>query len=131
MSKSLGQGHVIELCEDEKEIESKLKKAVTATEGGGESPGVQNLLDLLKEFGSAEKYNEFSQAEKNGSIRYGDLKTELASSIASHFAEFRTKRAELLKNKKLVEELVRSGAEQAKKVAEKTMEGVRKLIGIR
>jgi tryptophanyl-tRNA synthetase len=131
MSKSLGQGHVIEICEDGKEIEAKLKKAVTATEGGGESAGVQNLLGLLKEFGSAEKYHEFSKAEKNGSIRYGDLKKELASSIANHFAKFRTKRTELLKNKKTVEEILQSGASQAKKVAEETMEGVRKLIGIR
>jgi tryptophanyl-tRNA synthetase len=131
MSKSDGAENVLDLMDEPSAIEAKLKKAVTATEGGGESPGVQNLLDLLKEFGSAEKYNEFSEAEKNGSIRYGDLKKELAGSIANHFAEFRTKRAELLKNKKAVEEILQSGANQAKKVAEQTMEGVRKLIGIR
>jgi tryptophanyl-tRNA synthetase len=131
MSKSDGAENVLDLMDEPSAIEAKLKKAVTATEGGGESPGVQNLLDLLKEFGSTEKYKEFCAAEKNGSIRYGDLKKELAGSIANHFAEFRTKRAELLKNKKAVEEILQSGANQAKKVAEQTMEGVRKLIGIR
>ncbi len=131
MSKSDGAENVLDLMDEPSAIEAKLKKAVTATEGGGESAGVQNLLGLLKEFGSAEKYKVFSEAEKNGSIRYGDLKKELAGSIADHFAEFRTKRADLLKNKKAVEEILQSGAKQAKKVAEQTMEGVRKLIGIR
>ncbi|HRH23736.1 MAG TPA: tryptophan--tRNA ligase, partial [Candidatus Magasanikbacteria bacterium] len=37
MSKSLGEGHVIELADELEVIEKKLKKAVTATEGGAGS----------------------------------------------------------------------------------------------
>jgi tryptophanyl-tRNA synthetase len=129
--KSLGQGHVIELAETPEQIESKLKKAVTATEGGAGSPGVQNLLLLLKEFGTTKMYTQFTQAEKDKSIRYGDLKNELAKNIADYFAEFRQVREKLLHNKKQIEKIMEGGAKQAKKVAEKTMEDVRLLIGIR
>jgi tryptophanyl-tRNA synthetase len=131
MGKSLGQGHVIELAETPEQIESKLKKAVTATEGGAGSPGVQNLLLLLKEFGTTKMYTQFTQAEKDKSIRYGDLKNELAKNIADYFAEFRQVREKLLHNKKQIEKIMEGGAKQAKKVAEKTMEDVRLLIGIR
>jgi tryptophanyl-tRNA synthetase len=131
MGKSLGQGHVIELCETPEQIESKLKKAVTASTGESGSLGAQNLLLLLKEFGTKELYTQFTQAEKNGSIRYGDLKNVLSNSIAGYFAEFREKRTKLLHNKKEIEMLLEGGAEKAKKVAERTMEEVRRRIGIR
>ena len=59
MSKSLGAGHVIELADEPDVIQKKLSKAVTATEGGGKAPGVDNLLLLLKQFGTEEQYQEF------------------------------------------------------------------------
>ncbi|HLD60911.1 MAG TPA: tryptophan--tRNA ligase [Patescibacteria group bacterium] len=131
MSKSLGQGHVIELADEPEVVESKLKKAVTATEGGGAAPGVQNLLMLLKQFGDKKTYSDFVKAEKDGTIRYGDLKTVLAEAIGNYFADFRKKRAELLKNPKQLEKIMKAGANEAQKIASKTMEEVRKLVGIR
>jgi tryptophanyl-tRNA synthetase len=122
---------VIELADTPDVIEKKIKKAVTATEGGEKSPGVENLLLLLKQFGSKDIYTKFAQEEKAGTIRYGDLKKELAQSIADYFAEFRKKREELLQNKKEITDILEGGAKKAKKVAEHTMEEVRRRIGIR
>jgi tryptophanyl-tRNA synthetase len=110
---------------------NKLKKAVTATEGGDNSPGVQNLLLLLKEFGTKEQYEQFSKAEKDKTIRYGDLKKELAEAIANYFTEFRKRRTELLQDQKKLMEIMERGAIEAKKVAEKTMRDVRTFVGIR
>ncbi len=131
MSKSLGQGHVLELADEPEMLEKKLKKAVTASEGGKNSPGAENLLLLLKHFGNPEIYTQFVQAEKQGSIRYGDLKQELAQSIAEYFSDFRKQREKLIKHPGQVEKMLEVGAGKAKKVAEKTMKDVRKLIGIR
>jgi tryptophanyl-tRNA synthetase len=131
MSKSDGGDSVIELADTPDVIEKKIKKAVTATEGGEKSPGVENLLLLLKQFGSKDIYTKFAQEEKAGTIRYGDLKKELAQSIADYFAEFRKKREELLQNKKEITDILEGGAKKAKKVAEHTMEEVRRRIGIR
>jgi len=131
MSKSLGQDHVIELADEPTVIEKKLKKAVTATEGGGEAPGVANLLLLLKQFGDKKNHDEFVKAEKDGSIRYGDLKKALGESISTYFADFRKRRSELLKNSDELAEILTQGAQKAQKVAAKTMEDVKKMIGVR
>ncbi|MFH1947577.1 MAG: tryptophan--tRNA ligase [Candidatus Magasanikbacteria bacterium] len=131
MSKSLGQGHVIELADEPNVIEKKLKKAVTASAGGEGAPGVQNLLLLLKEFSDKEIYNGFLQAEKDGTIRYGDLKNEVAGSISDYFSDFRIRRNELLMNHDELAEILIAGAEKARPVAEETMREVRKLVGIR
>lgn len=131
MSKSLGQGHVIELCETPEQIASKLKKAVTATVGGDTSPGVENLLLLVKEFGDKAVYEQFVKEEKDKSIRYGDVKKVLGDRIANYFADFREKREQLLHNNKEIANILEQGANKARVVAQKTMEEVRIKIGIR
>ncbi|MFZ2190036.1 MAG: tryptophan--tRNA ligase, partial [Candidatus Magasanikiibacteriota bacterium] len=131
MSKSLGEGHVIELGDEPEVIEKKLKRAVTATEGGVKAPGVENLLLLLKNFADEKVYNEFVKAEKAGSIRYGDLKAELVKVISNYFADFRTKRKDLLVNPKKLQSILTAGAKKARPVAEKTMKEARKMIGLK
>ena len=74
MSKSKGEGHVISLADEPAIIEKKLKKAVTASPGEQEAPGVENLLLLLQEFGDPKQATTFRSAQTDGTIRYGDLK---------------------------------------------------------
>ncbi|PLX26106.1 tryptophan--tRNA ligase [Candidatus Parcubacteria bacterium] len=141
MSKSLGEGHVIELADEPEVVEKKLKKAVTATEGGDKAPGVENLLTLLEQFsaqggsalggGASDVYNKFKESQEDGSIRYGDLKSALSQEIANYFADFRTKRNELLEDHDKIAEILMSGAKKASKTAMETMEDVRKMVGIR
>lgn len=131
MSKSHGLNTVIELRDEPGEIAQKLKKAVTASAGGAEAPGVTNLLTLLKHFGSKEDYNAFVKAEKDGSIRYGDLKIAVGTAIADHFIDFRVHRAKLMKKQSQVKKILADGAKQASTVAQKTMKDVRKLVGLR
>ncbi len=131
MSKSLGLGHVIQLCETPEEVDNKLKKAVTATTGGVVAPGVVNLLGLLKEFGDKKIYEQFVRAEKDGTVRYGDLKKTLGESISSKFEGFRERRAKLLKDTKKLDKILAKGAKKAQKIAKINMEQVRKMVGIR
>lgn len=131
MSKSLGGNHVIELADEPSVILSKLKKAVTASEGGKEAPGVQNLIMLLKQFSGKEQQAKYLAAEKDGSIRYGDLKQELATAISEHFADFRKKRAALLADPAKLEAILAEGAAAAKEVAAQTLSEVYKLVGLR
>lgn len=131
MSKSLGEGHVIELADEPSVIEAKLKKAVTATKGGEKAPGVENLLLLLKEFGDSALVRSFRAAEKNGSIRYGDLKMEVARAIGDSLAVFRERRKELLDEREQVADILNNGAERASGIAATTMEEVRRIVGVR
>ncbi len=131
MSKSLGEGHVIELADEPSTIEKKIQRAVTATAGGGTAPGAQNLLLLYKYFGDPAHYERFVREEKEGTIRYGDLKAQLSHGISEYFVEFREKRAKFLADRKKVEKILKGGAKKAHAVAEATMTSVRGQIGIR
>lgn len=131
MSKSHGADSIIELADEPAVIEKKLKKAVTATEGGEGAPGVENLLSLLKEFGNADTHKQFVIAEKDGTIRYGDLKKEVASALSVYFTDFRERRSALLEDRDEIASILIRGAKKAQAEAEKTMTDVRKIVGIR
>lgn len=133
MSKSLGEGHVIELGDEPEVILKKLNKAVTASEGGSKALGVENLLLLLKEFADKKTYQKFVDEEKNKTIRYGDLKKVLAENIANYFKNFRTRRNHLIEgeNQKELVDILENGKEKAQKTADKTMEDVKKLVGLK
>lgn len=131
MSKSYGENHVLELADEPEVLLAKLKKAVTATEPGQKSPGVENLLLLLKNFGSEDVYKNFIKAEKNATIKYGELKQVLAQVIGEHFEDFRENRTQYLDDRGYLATILAEGQEKAGKVAKATMKDVRKLIGIR
>ncbi len=131
MSKSLGEGHVVELADSPAVIEKKLKKAVTATGGGEKAPGVVNLLMLLEHFGEKDILEGFVKAEKSGDIRYGDLKQEVGSAIGKYFSEFRKEREELLSGHDKLAEVLMKGGKKAKTTAEQTMVKVREMVGLR
>jgi tryptophanyl-tRNA synthetase len=130
MSKSLGEGHVIELCDEPDMVDVKLKKAVTATHGGYQAPGVENLLMLLKQFGDASAHKKFVAAEKDKTIRYGELKTALAEAVSNYFADFRDRRKALLDDEKKLVKILEEGLEKAQKVAQKTISETKKMIGL-
>lgn len=112
-------------------LKHKLAKAVTATTGGGKNPGVENLFVLLRTFSTSKVVADFEAAEKNGTIRYADLKAQLAEDLAAHFADFRKKRARLLKDRATIDGVLAEGAKRARVVAEATLAEVYKKTGLR
>ncbi|MFA7314399.1 MAG: tryptophan--tRNA ligase [Candidatus Magasanikbacteria bacterium] len=131
MSKSYGMNSVLELADEPEVIFAKLKKAVTATESGEKSPGVENLFLLLKNFAGKAVYNKFAEAQKNGTIKYGELKEKLAQSISEYFEEFRNDRTQFLEDRSFLATVLSEGEEKASKIARVTMKEIRNLIGIR
>lgn len=130
MSKSHGEKSYIALADSPATIKDKVMKAVTATTGGGENPGAKNLLAIMREVSDAKVVADFENAEKDGSIRYADLKAQLAADLADHLAPFRKKRAELLKKPKYVLDVLEDGRKKASKAASATMAEVRKKVGL-
>ena len=112
------------------ELEKKIKKAVTATSGNGESLGAENLLYLLSQFGTQEHIAQFASAKKDGSIKYSEIKTVLAESIANHFADFREKKKELLARPDRLAQILGDGAHKAREVASATLTEVKQKIGL-
>ncbi|QQS22996.1 tryptophan--tRNA ligase [bacterium] len=111
------------------EIQAKLKKAVTASGGEG-GAGVDNLIYLLEQFGDKAVASEFRGAIKDGSIKYSELKSTLADSIANYFADFRAKKKELLDDKAKLAQILADGAAKARQLAEQTMLEVKEKTGL-
>lgn len=112
------------------EIKSKLKKAVTASDASGKSAGVQNLMNLLAEFGSEDQVKYFEQAMAENTIKYSELKEVLAENISDHFAIFREQRQDLLANPQKLDETLAAGAQKASTVAKETMREVKEKVGL-
>jgi len=128
MSKSDGGG--IQLDDEPDVIAKKLSKAVTASKGGDGNPGVINLFALMKEFSTMTTYQQFLNAEQTGTIKYAELKRQLAEDIARHFAAFRKKRAELAENRRYLDEILSNGTKEARDVAKRTLHEAKQLMGL-
>ena len=119
------------LLDDEpEEIMRKLKKAVTASEPGKKSPGVENLFFLLEHFGTQEEIQFFRDQQRKDSLKFSELKETLAKEIASYFAEFREKKKELLSKPEYLAQALGDGAQRAREVASQTLMEVKQKIGL-
>jgi tryptophanyl-tRNA synthetase len=128
MSKSGDEALLIN--DSPEEIHRKIKKAVTSTETNGKAPGVENLLQLLEQFGGETDVTRFSDAIADGSIKYSELKELLADRIIAYFAPFRERRAALAENPHVALDALAEGARKAKEVAAETMREVKSKIGL-
>jgi tryptophanyl-tRNA synthetase len=133
MSKSAGESDTIFLDEPATSLNKKIMRAVSdsgPTEPGAEkSLAVQNLFDLMSLVCTPETIDFFDSEHKNGSIRYGDLKKQLAADMETFIAPMRDKIESTLANEKMLQEIAHLGAAKARKSAQETMAQVREIIG--
>ncbi len=133
MGKSEGNG--LFLVDSEKEIRKKLMRAVTDT--GPQKPGdpmsepVQNLFYILKLLSEPSVYEHFKGQYDNTSIRYGDLKKQLADDINKYISPIRARINDILNDEAYLSKVVKMGAEKARESASKTLREVREIIGFR
>lgn len=135
MGKSEGEGNAVFLGEDPTSIRKKVMRAVTdigPTEMNQEKPEpIQNLFSLMEVVSSPDTVAHFDEAYNNCSIRYGDLKKQLAEDIINFTAPFYEKINELTKNDSYIKKVIDMGAEKARANAQKTVREVREIIGFR
>lgn len=120
----------IYLDDTPEDIEKKLKKAVTASDGGKQSAGVENLFVILRHFGTKEDIAYFEDGAKTGTIKFSELKAFMAKAIADNFEEFREKKKELLGKPEHLSQILGDGAREARKVASETLLEVKEKIGL-
>lgn len=134
MSKSLNQYSTIYLNDDDESIRKKMRKAKTdtlpSTPGAPKSEAIQNLFDLMKLVSSDEVIAKFENDYNNLSIRYGDLKDQLADDIITFIAPIREKANAILHDEKYLGEVMEKGAAGARKSAHATMDLVKKAMGL-
>ncbi|MGA7835842.1 MAG: tryptophan--tRNA ligase [Acidimicrobiales bacterium] len=118
MSKSISSPlGTIYLFDEPKEIERKISKAVTDTDGEvrfdwENKPGVSNLLEIFASFA-----NETPEAIAARYSRYGELKRDLAGLMNDSLAPLRARYHELLGSPDELYKVAARGAEKASVVA--------------
>lgn len=128
-------GNCIYLMDDEKTIRQKVMKAVTdsgPTVPNSKKPEViENLFTFLDLVSGQEAYDFYDEKWNDCSIRYGDLKKQLAEDINKFNAPIREKIKEYSSNTELLDKIAKQGAEKAQESAAKTLKEVREIIGFR
>lgn len=135
MSKSINEGHAIFLADEPEVIRKKTMKAVT--DAGPTEPnqpvteGVQNLFDLMKLVSKPDTLSHFEDAYNNATIRYGDLKKQLAEDMIIYTQPIREKINDILSDNSLLAKVAKQGADKANESANSTMKEVRQVMGFR
>lgn len=129
------EGNCIYLIDDPKVLRKKVMRAVT-DEGPKEpnSPMVQpvaNLFSLLELTSTPEVVKHFRDAYADCSIRYGDLKKQLAEDILAVTTPIRERINDIVNDEDYLRRVVKQGAEKARDRASKTLSEMRQIMGIR
>ncbi len=134
MSKSENQMATLYLADDDETIRKKVMKAKTdngPTENDSAKPVyIENLFLLMKLVSSEEVITKYEEAFNNCTIRYGDMKKQLAEDMVGFIAPIRKRVNEIMDNEKYLQEVMERGAEKAIASAEATMKLVRNAIGL-
>ena len=129
------EGNALYLCDDEATIKKKVMRAVTdggPTQLNQEKPEpIANLFTIMDLVSTKETYDFFNDAYNNMTIRYGDLKKQLAEDINNFCAPIREKIQEYQANQAFLDEVAAAGAEKARQRAAVTIKEVREIIGFR
>lgn len=133
MSKSATNLNDVIFLEDEPDvILKKFKKAVTDSENKVKfdpenKPGVSNLMQIYSAITSKSMEDIEKEFEGSG---YGDFKVKVAQAVIEKIEPIQKKYKELLENPEYLEKIYTKGAENARKLASKTLQEVKEKIGI-
>jgi len=129
MSKS--RNNYIDIFLPEKELKKQVMKIVTDTKGldDEKDPTTCNVFQLYKLMASEEQIEAMKVNYKTKGYGYGHAKTELLNLILTNFAEARERYNYYAENPAEVDVILEKGAEKARKIAQETLNRVRKSVG--
>jgi tryptophanyl-tRNA synthetase len=134
MSKSIARErplHAAKLLDDEKTLKKAFMSAVTDSEKETRfdhaSPGVVNLLSIYQAI--THESREVIEAKFAGQ-GYGHLKKEVFAVVLEALKPIQQRYNEIMNDKAGLEQVIQEGADQAREIAVKTMDKVRKAVGI-
>jgi tryptophanyl-tRNA synthetase len=92
---------------------------------------VANLFYILKIVSTPEVYDQFLAAWNDCSIRYGDLKGQLATDILKVTTPIRERYQEIYADVDYLNRVAAAGAEKARESSSRTLAEMRRLMGFR
>ena len=134
MSKSENQMATLYLADDDEVIRKKISKAKTDSSTG--EPGapmpdsVANLFQLLKLVSPEDVLQKFEADYQAGTIRYGDMKKELAEGMVTFIAPIREKAEAIRNDEPYLRKVMEQGAAKARASAAITLQLAKEAIGL-
>ena len=132
MSKSENQFATLYLNDDDDLIRKKVMREKTdigPTKNNSAKPDyIENLFLLMKLVGTDDALRKFDDDFNNCTIRYGDMKKQLAEDMVRFISPIREKAKSILANEKYLREVMEKGAEKARVSANATMKLVREAM---
>ncbi|MFT4093385.1 MAG: tryptophan--tRNA ligase [Niabella sp.] len=135
MSKSENQYATIYLSDDDDLIRKKIMKA--RTDAGPAVPNsekpdyIENVFDLMRLVSKEEVIQKFEADYNNCSIRYGDMKKQLAEDMVHYIAPIRQKAKDIRANEAELNIILKVGAQKAAESADATIKAVRTAMGLK
>ncbi len=121
----------ISMDDDPDTIIRKFKRAVTDSDNkiifSPEKPGISNLLSIYTAF--ANKTIEEAEREFEG-VGYGEFKLAVGKAVCDVIEPIRQEKNKLLGDKAYLDEVLKSGAERAERLAYRTLGKVYKKVGL-
>jgi len=132
MSKSVNQYATLYLNDEDELIRKKVMRAKTdsgPTEKNSKKPDyIENLFLLMKLVSTNDSVKKFEDDFNNCTIRYGDMKKQLAEDMVKYISPIREKAVSILANEKYLKEVMEKGAEKARASANATIKLVREAM---
>ena len=128
-------GNCIYLCDEEKVVRKKVMRAVTDNGPqamNSEKPEViANLFKMMSIVSSPDTLQYFDDKWNDCTLRYGDMKKQLAEDMVAVLNPIRERIMEYSANRELLDKIAAEGAEKARESAAATLKAVREIIGFR
>jgi tryptophanyl-tRNA synthetase len=133
MGKSEGEGNAIFLADAPEVIRKKVMRAVTdsgPTEPNQPKPdSIKNLFSLMDLVSAPETVSHFQDAYNKCTIRYGDMKKQLAEDVIAFTAPFYDKIQSYVSDSAYLKKVMDVGKEKARASASATIKEARSVIG--
>ena len=132
MSKTGDPDSYISLTDSDKDLERKIKHAVT--DSGKEikfdfkrKPAISNLMTIYKFLGNKDMEQLTAYYKGKG---YGEFKTDLYNVVRAFITPLRTKILKYKNNTEMLDKIIHEGQAKAEAVANATLARVKKAIGV-
>ena len=112
------EGNCIYLKDDDKTITKKVMRAVT--DNGPQAPNspkpevIENLFTFLKVCSNEETYQYFDERWNDCTLRYGDLKKQIAEDVVKTISPIRERILDYQAQTELLDRMAKEGAERAR-----------------
>jgi len=135
MSKSENQMATLYLADDDELIRKKVMKAKTDSgpvEMNSQKPDyIENIFLLMKLVSEESVLQKFDADFNNCTIRYGDMKKQLAEDMINFIAPIRQKAEAIYHDEKYLAQVIEMGTEKARRSAGETIKQVREMMGMK